>query len=77
LIDRGWLDTTQAVLPDGGYQILGEYFRADQAKKEWSNPTDVEVVLNYLYLAKDRSLGVHNPAYIKALVNNGLKYLGK
>lgn len=77
LIDRGWLDTSQAVLPDGGYQILGEYFRADQAKKEWSNPTDVEVVLNYLYLAKDRSLGVHNPAYIKALVDNGLKYLGK
>ncbi|OGU15306.1 MAG: hypothetical protein A2X61_12460 [Ignavibacteria bacterium GWB2_35_12] len=76
LIDKGWLDTTAAVSAEG-YNVLGEYFRADQAKVAFPNPTDVEVVLNYLYVAKDRSKGVHNPAYIKALVNNGLQYLGK
>lgn len=77
LIDKGLLDTTQAVT-DAGYQVLGEYFATPGGKmKVYTNPQDVDVVLNYLYVAKDRSNGVHNPSYIKALVKNGLEYLQK
>jgi hypothetical protein len=76
LIDKGWLDTSQA-LTEEGYQILGEYFRVPSGQKfvVYTNPKDVEVILNYLYVAKDRSLGVHNPKYIKAIVDDGLTYL--
>ncbi len=77
LIDKGMIDTTSAVT-EAGYQVLGEYFATPGGKiKVYDNPNDVDVVLNYLYVAKDRSNGVHNPAYIKALVKNGLEYLQK
>lgn len=77
LIEKGFIDTTQAVTAEG-YQILGEYFATPGGKKRvFTNPTDVEVTLNYLYVAKDRSFGVHNPAFVKAIVENGLEYLSK
>jgi hypothetical protein len=77
LIEKGMLDTSQAISEEG-YVVLGEYFATPGGKtKVYTNPDDVSVVLNYLYVAKDRSNGVHNPAYIKALVKNGLEYLQK
>lgn len=77
LIEKKWLDTTQAVTADG-YQVLGEYFATpDKKAVVFQNPDDVSVVLNYLYLAKDRSRGAHNPAYFQALLKNGLEYLNK
>ncbi|NCO31565.1 cytochrome c3 family protein, partial [bacterium] len=75
LINKGFLDTTQAITADG-YQILGEYFKQTN---EGVNMTkeEVEVTLNYLYLAKDRSNGAHNPNYMYALVKNGVEFLKK
>jgi len=78
LIDRDMLDTTQAFDHEGNYMVLGEYFATpDKKNVVYTNPKDVDVVLNYLYVAKDRSGGVHNPSYIKALIANGLEYLNQ
>jgi hypothetical protein len=78
LIDKGMLDTTSAVLSDGTYQVLGEYFATPGGKtRVFTNPKDVDVVLNYLYIAKDRSRGIHNPKYVQALIKNGLEYLNQ
>jgi len=79
LIDKGWLDTTQAVNEEfPKMAVLGEYFATPGGKKRTDmTKSDVEVTLNYLYIAKDRSNGVHNPNYIKAIVAQGLEYLNK
>ncbi|TAL69727.1 MAG: hypothetical protein EPN82_03665 [Bacteroidetes bacterium] len=74
LINKGWLDTTQA-LQETGYNVLGEYPRTAGGQNLILQPTEAEVLLNYLYIAKDRSNGVHNPGYVKALVWNGLAFL--
>ncbi len=76
LIDKNWLDTTQAVT-EHGYVVLGEYFKTPDKKKFGMPKEDVDAVLNYLYIAKDRSLGAHNPKYVWAIVKNTLAYLKK
>ncbi len=77
LIDRGWLDTTQAFNSEfPKMAVLGEYAATPGGQKRTDlSKTDVDVLLNYLYVAKDRSNGVHNPNYIKAIVAAGLAYL--
>ncbi|MFH1050239.1 MAG: hypothetical protein V1779_04825 [bacterium] len=76
LIDRGLLDTSQAVNEEfPRMAVLGEYFATPGGKKRAILKSDVDVVLNYLYVAKDRSNGIHNPNYIKAIVAAGLEYL--
>lgn len=78
LIERGWLDTTQALGADGSYNVLGEYAATPGGVKRTDlSKSDVDVLINYLYVAKDRSNGVHNPNYIKAIVAQGLEYLNK
>jgi hypothetical protein len=79
LIDKGWIDTTQAVNEEfPKMAVLGEYFSTPGGiKRTDMSKSDVEVTLNYLYVAKDRSNGVHNPNYIKAIVAQGLEYLNK
>lgn len=76
LIGKNWLDTTQAVT-DHGYVVLGEYFKCPDKKKFGMPKEDVDAVLNYLYIAKDRSLGAHNPKYVYAITKNTLEYLKK
>ena len=54
LIDLGYLDTTQA-LGTEGYNVLGEYFAAPKGGKKIGIRRDTSnVVLNYLFVAKDR-----------------------
>ncbi|MFC2129503.1 hypothetical protein ACFLQX_01850 [Bacteroidota bacterium] len=36
---------------------------------------DAGVLLNYLAISEDGSMGIHNPAYILALLNNSLEYI--
>ena len=77
LIDKGWLDTTQAVSAEG-YNVLGEYAATPGGQTQvYTNSKDVDVILNYLYLAKEKSHGAHNPKYIQALIKNGLEYLNQ
>jgi hypothetical protein len=74
LLDKGWLDISQTTSHDGSYQLLGEYFK--QSKEGITMTKEqVEIMLNYLYIAKDRSMGAHNPRYVYALVKNGLEKL--
>lgn len=77
LIKKGYLDTTQAITAEGGYQVLGEYFATPGGKTQVYDKTTSEVILNYLYIAKERSKGVHNPAWVKAAVANGIEFLSK
>lgn len=72
LIDKGMIDTSQAITADG-YQPLGEYFIGG---KEYTK-LQAQIVLNYFYIMKDRSLGVHNPRYAMAIIKNSLAELKK
>ncbi|HOK14311.1 MAG TPA: hypothetical protein PK007_05245, partial [Candidatus Kapabacteria bacterium] len=60
------------------YNVLGEYAKLEEAGKRRVIPrSDGDVLLNYLYIAKDRSNGAHNPALTLAILKNGLEYLKK
>ena len=76
LIEKGMLDTTQAIGSDGTYNVLGEYLAQSKTGVAFKGQ-DLKVAVNYLYLVKDKSNGAHNPAYIKALLTNGLEYLNQ
>lgn len=73
LLDKGWLDISQTET-EHGYQVLGEYFKQSKDGIKMTKE-QVEIMLNYLYIAKDRSMGAHNPRYVYALVKNGLEKL--
>lgn len=73
LIDRGFLDLSQTET-EHGYQVLAEYLKQSKEGVKMTKK-EVQIALNYLYIAKDRSLGAHNPTYVYALVKNGLDAL--
>lgn len=74
LIARGWLDISQTTTESGAYQILGEYIAQSKTGVKFTKE-QLQITLNYLFLAKDRSMGAHNPKYVYALVKNGLAKL--
>ena len=74
LIDKGFIDISQTTGHDGNYQVLGEYF-AQSKEGNYMTKEEVQITLNYLFIAKDRSRGAHNPGYVYALVKNGLEKL--
>ncbi len=77
LINKSLLDTTQA-LGEEGYNVLGEYAKLSAVgKKTAIKKADGDALLNYLYLAKDRSNGAHNPGYVLFMLQNGVDYLKK
>jgi hypothetical protein len=78
LINKGMLDTTQAVTEEG-YIVIAEYAAVTTPGKIkiYSNPVDVAAIINYLYIARDRSIGVHNPPLVRAVVANLKDYLSK
>ena len=68
LVAKGFID-------EDGY-VLG----ASGARASTSNPgvypvKDAQVIWNYKTLEEDKSNGVHNPKYAKALLKNSLEYL--
>jgi hypothetical protein len=77
LIDKKYLDTTQALGSDGTYNVLGEYFYAPKGGTKIAIRKDTSaVILNYLYLAKEKSNGAHNPANTKAMLIAMKAFLG-
>ena len=78
LISKGMIDTSQAITdPTAGYNVLGEYPGVPNGKMQiYTNSVDFDVILDYLFLIKDRSNGMHNPAFTRALVSNMKTYLG-
>lgn len=58
------------------YNVLGEYAKLATAGTNRVIPkADGDVLLNYLYIAKDRSNGAHNPNFTLAILKNGIAYL--
>ncbi|MCX6156107.1 MAG: hypothetical protein NT007_18315 [Candidatus Kapabacteria bacterium] len=75
LINANLLDTTQALAVENGvttYKVIGEYVKITPKKLCLLGSDTVTALINYLYVAKDRSNGAHNPALTKEIVN-GLK----
>jgi hypothetical protein len=78
LIDKGLLVSTTGNPGDPNYNVLGEYAKLETPGQRRVIPrSDGDVLLNYLYVAKDRSYGVHNPSFTLAIVKNGIAYLKK
>ncbi len=76
LIEKGLLYSTEGEPGDAHYNVLGEYPKLETPGTARQVPKALsDVVLNYLYIAKDRSLGAHNPKFIYAIVKNGVEYL--
>jgi hypothetical protein len=71
IVANNWLDTTQTVNADGSYNIFGEYM----ANGHTLTLKQTQAFLNYLYIAKDRSNGAHNPAYVQAILQNSIEAL--
>lgn len=77
LLDKGLLDISQTEGAEG-YNVLGEYAKLSApGKKTGISKSDGDVLLNYFYIAKDRSNGAHNPAFMLAIAKNGVEYLKK
>jgi len=75
LINKGLLDTTQALGAEG-YNVLGEYAKLSAVgKKTAIRKADADALLNYLFLAKDRSNGAHNPEFMLKVAQSGVDYL--
>jgi len=67
IINAGLLDTTQAVTTEG-YKVIGEYVAALKTGPKLVGKDTVSALINYLYVAKDRSNGAHNPDLMKNVV---------
>jgi hypothetical protein len=77
LLELGMLDLSQTTGAEG-YNVLGEYPAATKEGKVYpAGDTKLKALVNYLFLAKDRSNGVHNPKYMKAMLQKGLEELNK
>ena len=71
LANRGWLDTTTS-------NGLFEFDRviASSSSPLELDPDDAGSLFNYLLLASDKSFGIHNPIYYKAILANVKQHLG-
>lgn len=72
LIDRGLLDVSRN--PDGT-NVLNEYILLPGNRPKKFSSLEAGAVLNYLLVAKDRSYGIHNYKYVKALLTNTINAL--
>jgi hypothetical protein len=62
LFDKGWIDE------DG-------YVTASSSKPLKLDPDDAGALLNFRYVLEDGSDGIHNPAYIQALLKNSIQHM--
>jgi len=72
LIDRGLLDVSRNT---DGKHVLSEYILLPGNKAKKFSSLEAGAVLNYLIIARDRSNGIHNYKYTKALLVNTLNAL--
>ncbi|MCX7908994.1 MAG: hypothetical protein N2560_05695 [Ignavibacteria bacterium] len=72
LIDKGLLDVSRNTT---GNDVLNEYIMLPGNKPKKFSSLEAGAVLNYLLVAKDRSYGIHNYKYTKALLVNTLNAL--
>ena len=64
LFNRGWVDSADPTeIP---HIVTGTYANAD----------DLGAIWNFLFLAEDKSLSVHNPVYANDVLNATKAYLG-
>ncbi len=72
LIDKGLLDVSRNT---DGKNVLNEYILLPGNRPKKFSALEAGAVLNYLLVAKDRSYGVHNYKYAKALLKNTIEAL--
>lgn len=71
LIKRNWLYVpTQTTPPTltASQLVLGEYIAVPGGKKYALESDNVSIIIDYQYISKDRSNGIHNPGNVQALV---------
>lgn len=71
LIDKGLLDVSR----NTNGNVLSEYIMLPGNKPKKFSSLEAGAVLNYLIIAKDRSNGIHNYKYAKALLVNTINAL--
>jgi hypothetical protein len=64
LFNKGWIDE------DG-------YVKASSSSALTLAADDAGALLNYRYILEDKSNGIHNPAYVQALLKNSIQHLSK
>ncbi len=72
LIEKGLLDVSRNTT---GEEVLNEYIMLPGNRPKKFSALEAGAVLNYLLVAKDRSNGIHNYKYTKALLVNTLNAL--
>lgn len=70
LAAKGWLDTTNAHGNPGH-----DYVLASTAKPLVLTSEEAKILANYLVVSKDKSLGIHNPRYVNAVLKQTLNAL--
>ncbi len=78
LVDKNLLYNSTGKPGDADFDVLSEYAKLETAGVNRNVPkADSDALLNYLYIAKDRSNGAHNPFFTVAILKNGIEYLKK
>jgi hypothetical protein len=65
LIAKGWLDP------------VTHYFKATTAAPIKTTTLNAAAMYNYKIMSYDKSMGIHNPKYMKAVIKNTLEHLKK
>lgn len=74
---EGLMTQIQDVLLANGWLREDGYVNASSGSPLVLNPDQVGAILNYKIIEEDRSLGIHNPVYIEALLTNTLEFLSQ
>jgi len=78
LVDKNLLYNSTGKPGDADFDVLSEYAKLVNVGENRVVPSaDSDALLNYLYIARDRSNGAHNPAFTVAILKNGIEYLKK
>jgi hypothetical protein len=73
----GLVDQIGAIMLTNGWLTEGGMVNASSSTPLVLNQDQTGALLNYLTVMEDRSLGIHNPVYIEALLTNTLEFLSQ
>ncbi len=68
LVSRGYLFVPTDPASTASQLVIGQYVATPSAKKIGMPKDTTSMIIDYLYMSKDRSNGVHNPGMMKSMV---------
>ena len=74
---EGLFDQIHAILVTNGWINEDGSVKASSGSPLVLSPDQVGAILNYKTIEEDRSVGIHNPVYIEALLTNTLEFLSQ